>query len=109
MVQPPPEKDRNERREEILRPNPWLGYDRDSVAVHLVSRGAYDIAESQLRRAIWLNPYEPRFKQHLAWCLYKAKRFAEAKEWAIKTLEQDPENPDSQRLLDLIVRHLEGA
>jgi len=101
-----PKKSKDERREEALRPNPWLGYDRDSVAVHLVSRGAYDIAEPQFRRAIWLNPYEPRFKQHLAWCLFKAKRFAEAEQWITKALAQDPENPESRRLLDLIVQRV---
>jgi len=70
--------DRDERREDVLRPCPYLGYDRDRLAMHLVERGAYDIAESQFRRAIWLNPFEPRFKTHLAWCLYKQGRHADA-------------------------------
>ena len=64
-------KDRNERREELLRPNRYLGYDRDGLGMYLLSRGAYKIAESQFRRAIWLNPFEVRFVGHLAWCLYK--------------------------------------
>lgn len=36
-----------------------------------MSREAFGIAESQFRRAVWLNPYEPDFQNHLAWCLYK--------------------------------------
>ena len=60
---------RRERRENILRPCPTLGYDRDALGMHLLSRGAFAIAESQFRRAIWLNPYEPEFREHLAGCL----------------------------------------
>ena len=70
--------DRNERRENALRPSPWLGYDRDALAMHLVERGALEIAEAQIRRAIWLNPFEPRFKAHLALCLWHQGRRAEA-------------------------------
>lgn len=76
------------RREDLLRPWPTLGYDRDQVAMHLLSREAFDIAESELRRAVWLNSYEPRFKVHLAWCLCREKRYTEAREW----IEQVPES-----------------
>jgi hypothetical protein len=48
--------------------------------MHLVSRDAYEIAETQFRRAIWLNPFEPMFRVHLAWCLHKLTRHAEALE-----------------------------
>ena len=72
-------RDKNERREDVLRPNPYLGYDRDALGLYLLSRGAYKIAESQFRRAIWLNPFEYRFVCHLAWCLYKQGRREEAK------------------------------
>ena len=61
--------ERNEQREEALCPCPFLGYDRDALGMHLYSRGAYEIAETQFRRAIWLNPDEPIFKAHLAQCL----------------------------------------
>ena len=99
-------KDRNERREEILRPSPYLGYDRDQLAVHLMRREAFEIAESQFRRAIWLNPYEPVFKQHLAWCLYCLRRYAEARHWIGQGLEQDPNNAVFQRTLAVIDREL---
>jgi len=74
----PTKPDRDERRENALRPSPYLGYDRDTLAMHLLERGALEIAESQFRRAVWLNPYEPHFKAHLAWCLFKQNRRAEA-------------------------------
>jgi thioredoxin-like negative regulator of GroEL len=48
--------------------------------MHLVEREAFEVAEAQLRRAVWLNPYEPRFKVHLAWCLCRQKRYSEARE-----------------------------
>jgi thioredoxin-like negative regulator of GroEL len=72
------DRDRDERREDALRPCPYLGYDRDSLAMYLMEREAYKIAETQFRRAVWLNPFEARFKAHLAWCLYKQERHAEA-------------------------------
>jgi thioredoxin-like negative regulator of GroEL len=69
------------RREEVLRPSPTLGYDWDTLGMHLVSREAFPVAEAQLRRAVWLNPFEPRFKVHLAWCLCREHRYAEARAW----------------------------
>ena len=74
-------KDKNERREELLRPSRYLGYDRDELGMYLLSRGAYKIAESQFRRAVWLNPFEYRFVCHLAWCLYKQRCYKEAKNY----------------------------
>ena len=71
-------KDENDRREEALRPCGVLGYDRETLALHLLECGAFQIAEKQMRRAVWLNPFEPRFKIHLAWCLYRQGRYADA-------------------------------
>jgi len=71
-------KDRGERREEALRPSRCLGYDRDALGVHLLSCGAYELAASQFRRAVWLNPYEPRFKEHLAICLSRCNAVTNA-------------------------------
>jgi tetratricopeptide (TPR) repeat protein len=95
------------RREDALRPSPYLGYDRHSVALHCMSRGAFDIAESELRRIVWLNPYEPQFAHDLAWCLYRQQRYQEAKEWGRKALEQRPDDQRFGRTLALIARHAE--
>jgi len=94
-------RDQNERREDALRPNPHLGYDRDALGMHLMSREAFWIAEPQFRRAVWLNPFEPEFKNHLAWCLYKRNKSTEAREWAQKALVQK-DDPNTHLLLDLI-------
>lgn len=101
-------KDRAERREELLRPSRYLGYDRDTLGVHLVSCHAYDLAEAQFRRAIWLNPYEPRFKEHLACCLYKQQRYREAKECILKALEQK-EDDGFRHTLELIEEKLKAG
>ena len=89
-------KDGNERREELLRPSCYLGYDRDKLGLYLLSRGAYKIAETQFRRAIWLNPVEYRFLCHLAWCLYKQGCIKQANEYIekidAKHLEIDEES-----------------
>jgi tetratricopeptide (TPR) repeat protein len=78
------QKDANDRREELLRPSRYLGYDRDALGMYLLSRGAYKFAESQFRRAIWLNPFEYRFVYHLAWCLYRQGNCGEAKKYIEK-------------------------
>ena len=98
-------RDRNDRREEALRPNPRLGYDRDTLGLHLMSREAFRIAESQFRRAVWLNPFEPVFKYHLAWCLYRQNKYLEARQWAQETLDQKEET-SARQLLDLIENKL---
>ena len=69
------------RREDHLRPWPTLGYDREMLGMHMLAVEAFKVAESEFRRAIWLNPFEPRFKVHLAWCLFRQKRYAEARQW----------------------------
>jgi tetratricopeptide (TPR) repeat protein len=96
------EMDENERRENALRPSHYLGYDHDSLGMHLVSREAYEIAVHCFRRAIWLNPFELAFKKHLALCLYKLGRYSEAYD----CLKQVPDNPENRHLLELIERNL---
>ena len=89
----------NERRENALRPNPYLGYDRDELGKYLLSRGAFKIAESQFRRAIWLNPFEVRFVCHLAWCLYKEGRYHEAKQYIEQVDVKCAEMDDDTRII----------
>jgi Flp pilus assembly protein TadD len=86
------QRDKNERREDALRPSRYLGYDRDALGMHLLSRGAYEIAETQFRRAVWLNPFEPAFKKHLAHCLYKLGRDEEARQWILKGADNEKED-----------------
>jgi hypothetical protein len=77
-------------REEVLRPCPFLGYDRDQLGVHLLGRDALELAESQFRRAVWLNPYEPWFKLHWATALLALKRLDEAKRLLIELMADGP-------------------
>lgn len=86
-------QDRNNRKEELLRPSRYLGYDRDELGMYLLSRGAYKIAETQFRWAVWLNPYEYRFVCHLAWCLYRQGRYKEAKQ-SIEQVDIEYIEPD---------------
>lgn len=86
-------------REECLRPSRWLGYEHNTLAVHLFKRGAFDIAEAELRRAIWLNPYEPAFVANLAWCLFELGRVPEAKSCANEVRARDPENAQVRELV----------
>ncbi len=96
-----------ERKEDALRPCTGLGYDRDSLALHFIEKEMFALAETQLRRAVWLNPFEPEFKVHLAWCLYRRDKFSEALEWARKALAQKDEQ-NARDLMDLIERNLDS-
>lgn len=77
-------------REDALRPCPFLGYDRDQLGVHLLGRDALALAESQFRRAVWLNPYEPWFKLHWATALLALKRLDDAKPLLAELLAGSP-------------------
>lgn len=65
-------------RENLLRPSRYLGFDRDQLGVYFLEREAFDLAESQLRRAVWLNPFEPNFRTHWAESLIRLGRGQEA-------------------------------
>ena len=87
------------RREERMRPSRFIGYEHDSLAVHLIRIGSFNLAESELRRAVWLNPYEPRFFKHLAWCLYHKGEYAEAQDWISRALALDGADGEGREIL----------
>ena len=97
-----PRLSREERSENVLRPSPYLGYNRDEMGVYFMDRDAHHTAEQQFRRAVWLNPYEPEFKVHLAWCLYQQHRDSEALTVVNEAIEQMPQHPTAEKLRELI-------
>jgi len=103
-----PKLDREERRENALRPSRYLGYNWDDLGVYFIERGAFRIAEMQLRRAVWLNPFEPEFKIHLAGCLFRLEQYAEAREWIIQAIKATPQREDVKNLLRLIESRVAG-
>jgi len=82
-----------------MRPSRFLGYDRDSLGMYALQREMFDVAESQFRRAMYLNPYEPMFLQHLAWCLYKMGKYDEARRCIVEVIERKPNDMDSRHIL----------
>ena len=84
--------ERQERKEDLLRPSPWLGYGRETLAIHLMSRGAHALAEGQLMRMVWLNPFEPRFAERLARCLLAQGKATEARNVIEDALTSFPDN-----------------
>lgn len=98
----------NDASEERLRPNRFLGYDRDRIGLFLLSRELYEVAESQFRRAHYLNPYEGAFPQHLSWALFKQGRYKEAKEWIEESIRLSEADPDSRYIADRIFDALKG-
>jgi predicted Zn-dependent protease len=72
-----------------------LGYDRDQLGAYLLGRGAVELAESQFRRAAWLNPYEPVFRVHWAAVLARLDRKAEARPLLSDILARDPKRQDA--------------
>ena len=95
-------------REEQMRPSRFLGYDRDSLGMYALRREMFDVAESQFRRAAYLNPFEPRFKQHLAWALYKQGKLSEATQCIVEAIDQNPHDQDSRQVLLKIKEKMEN-
>jgi tetratricopeptide (TPR) repeat protein len=98
-----------EELEERLRPNRYLGYDRDSLGVALLRREMFTAAESQFRRAVYLNPYEAAFRQHLAWCLHRMGQDAEALTTIEESLRLRPDDPDALTAQDKILESIEKS
>ncbi len=99
---------RDEHREELLRPSRFLGYDRDSLGRYALSKQMFEVAESQFTRAVYLNPYEPMFKQHLAWSLYKQGKYVEARRWIEEALAHKPEDEDCRYIAGKIGERMKG-
>lgn len=89
-------------REEVLRPSRYLGYDHDEMGRYFLGREAFGLAESEFRRAVWLNPYEPAFKIHWAVSLIQLNRPDEARA-LLETVLRD--NPDDAFAIELWHRH----
>lgn len=85
-------------REDALRPCSYLGYDRDQLGIHFMGRGAIELAESQFRRAAWLNPFEPLFKVHWARALITLRRTVLAHQIIRDLLASEPTNRDALAL-----------
>ncbi|MBI4581667.1 MAG: tetratricopeptide repeat protein [Planctomycetes bacterium] len=79
-------------REEVLRPSHYLGYDRDEMGCYFLGREAFELAESQFRRAVWLNPYEATFKTHWAIALIRLDRMAKAQHLLEAVLRDKPDD-----------------
>jgi Flp pilus assembly protein TadD len=97
----------SEELEERLRPSRYLGYDRDHLGVALLRREMFEAALSQFRRAVYLNPYEASFKQHLAWCLYRMEAYSEALAAIGEAIEQRPADPDAAVVRERILAAME--
>lgn len=63
-----------------------------------MERGALEFAESQFRRAVWLNPYEPSFRFHWALSLLKLERRPEAHDVLCEVLAKNPEDKETLEL-----------
>ena len=96
-----------EELEERLHPSRYLGYDRDHLGVALLRREMFEVAEALFRRAVYLNPYEAGFKQHLAWCLFRMDRLGEALACIDEALSQKPDDPDAPVVRERIIAKMD--
>lgn len=77
--------------------------DREAPAGSLLASGSCALAEAQYRRMVWLNPFEPRFRARLAWCLHLEGRNEESRSCLEEALQSHPGDPVLQDLLARIV------
>lgn len=59
-------------------------------ALHLVNRGLFEEAFSEIRRAQELDPLSMIINTNVAWTFYFARQYDQATEQFLKTLEMDP-------------------
>lgn len=90
------------KKEEQMRPSKVLGYDHDRLGIHFLNIKAYDLAESEFQRAVYLNPYEVNFKIHLSLCCIKLNRILEAEKIANEVMGNEPDNAKALELLEYI-------
>jgi tetratricopeptide (TPR) repeat protein len=96
----------SEELEDRLRPNRFLGYDRDHLGVALLRREMFEAAKSQFQRAVYLNPYEAGFKLHLAWCLYKTGEFDKSLKVVEEALKQKPDDSDAPLIRQKVIEKM---
>lgn len=85
-------------REEVLRPSRYLGYDRDEMGRYFLGREAFALAESQFRRAVYLNPFEPVFKIHWAAALAQLNRKAEAHDLLVQVFRSRQDDATARQM-----------
>ena len=78
------------KREEILGPTPWGGYDHNSLGCEFLRSGALDLAVSELEKAVTINPWEAVFKINLAHAYLRKGRVDEAAKNLDEALEREP-------------------
>ncbi|NCF87985.1 MAG: tetratricopeptide repeat protein [Verrucomicrobiaceae bacterium] len=66
-------------------------------------------AESTIKRAIALFPYEPGFWSHLAWVYYQEGAYARAREPAEKALTMAPDDPNVGNVHAAVMAECEGG
>lgn len=93
-------RDREFVREELLRPSRYLGYDHDAMGVYFLGREAFRLAESEFRRAVWLNPYDATFRTHWAIAMLRLGRMTEARTLLEEILHENADNLLAGRLWD---------
>jgi hypothetical protein len=93
------------RREEAMRPSPYLGYDHHQLGCYFLQREVLELAEMELRRGVWLNPFEKLFQIDLAICLLRQGKVREAREWSSKLADAWPKD----RMVAQLVNRLAAA
>ncbi|MGC8623715.1 MAG: tetratricopeptide repeat protein [Phycisphaerae bacterium] len=93
------QSDFQERRENAMRPSRYLGFDHHQLGIYFMEKMAFALAESELRRAVWLNPFNLDFQAHLAICLFQQKYYQEAMTIAREVSQSDPDRQDIKDLM----------
>lgn len=79
------------KREQILGPNPWGGYEHNSLGCEFLRRDALDLAIAEMERAVAMNPWEPMFKINLSHGYLRKGRWEEAAKTLDEALKQKPD------------------
>lgn len=78
------------RREKAIGPNPWGGYNHNSLGREFFQVGYWEMAVSEFEKAVEINPWQALFKVNLARAYLSAGDAKKAQRAVDAALRQEP-------------------
>ena len=90
------------RQERAIGRNPWGGHNHNSLGCEFAQAGSWELALSEFRRAVEINPWEALFKANLARAYLASGDAEKAQKTAEAALAQSPKLAAAMFVLALI-------
>jgi tetratricopeptide (TPR) repeat protein len=81
-------------RERVLGPKPWAGFNHNNIACRFLAMDSLELAISEFREAVRLNPWKAIFKVNLARAYIRAGELKKAGALLAEAAEREPSLPE---------------